>query len=224
MAKEKFWLVFEDEPNKKYFIDEPIGYAMVDHSLLQKENGFGRDVSLNGDKLQLTFSSERNHYLDKLLYLDQYSGFESKVGFFNQVENGDIFSGELDFYTSVTNGFNYFDCSVILRSDLQVFKRRGDSKVDLFSSIGINREPIEPLQPISMLLQAKPSVQISRWTQSVPTKEYGVLGGIMYFNITQSLVQSDISDSFVPFEPRSLERSSMQILSLIHISEPTRPY
>ncbi len=209
MAKEKFWFVFEDEPQKKYFIDEPINYGNVDFTLNQKENGFGRDVSLSGDKVQLRFTIERNHYLDKLLYLNHYSGFESKVKLFIETEIKTIFSGELDFYTSTTNDYDFFECSVILESALQVFKRRMKIKVDLFSAIGINLESIDPLLPENMLLQSKPSSQTSRWENVSKAK---VIGGALItgiaVNLCQFLIDSDVEDSYSFFVDRTFYNST----------------
>jgi len=213
MAKETFWLVFPDEPTKKYYIDEAIGYSSVDWNLDQQENGDGRDSTLSGGKVPLRFVKTRTHYLEKLLYFDQLKGSESNIMFFVQLETGQIHQGQLDFYGAKTNDYDYFECSVILESQLQVFKRRSETKVDMFSAIGINKEFIEPLQPLNMLLKAKPSQQTSSWQLASPliTFASGVLTA--YVNLTQSLVDAEIADSFVPFENNSFNnRSAMQIL------------
>src|SRR6478609_8747379 len=166
MSKEKFYLIFSDEPNKRVQINEPIGFGDIDFSCDQKERGMGRDVTLSGGIAPFKFTVYRHdESFDKLLYFNHYYGFEADVKIVIVLENGQEFTGELDFYTSETNDFNYFDCSVILESALQIFKRRSDTKVDLFSNVDINGEAIEPLNPINMLLQAKPAVKISEWKQ-----------------------------------------------------------
>lgn len=212
MAKEKFWFIFPDQPTTKYFIDEPIGYSSVDWNLDQQENGDGRDSTLSGGKVPLRFTLHRTHYLEKLLYFDQLLGSEANIMFFVQLETGQIHQGQLDFYGAKTNDFNYFECSVILESRLQVFKRLSETKVDMFSNIGINKEAIDPLQPLNMLLKAKPSTQVSKWKQYSPVAKTALLVVPNYFNITQSIVQGDIENTLVPFQERSQQKSDMQIL------------
>lgn len=202
MANERFWFIFNDQPNTKYFIDEPINFGDIDFNLDQKENGMGRDVSLSGGKVQFKFTLYRNHYLEKLLYFAHKYGFEADVKLFIELENGEIFSGELDFYTSSTNDFNYFDCSVILESSLQIFKRRAETKIDLFSSVDTNGEAITPLQPINMLLQSKPALQTSKW--DLPS-EYNITlvsDDIVYFQVNPcvNLVSYELEDSFTFYE------------------------
>ena len=206
MANEKFWLVFSEEPNKKYFIDEVINFDKVDFSLDQKEEGMGRDVSLSGGKINFRFTINRLHYLEKLLYYLHIYGFEAGVKIFIELEDGSISTGELDFYTAETNDFDYLECSAILESELQVFKRRSSTKVDLFSDKDINGEAITPLQPINMLLQAKPSFSISEWEQTknlnatltaqFPSKSY-----YAQINPAQNLISYGIADSYTFFEP-----------------------
>lgn len=202
MSKEKFWLIFPDQPTTKYIIDEPIGYSSVDWNLDQNEDNDGRDATLSGGKVPLRFTIYRNHYLEKLLYFDQLTGSESNIMFFVQLETGQIHQGQLDFYGAKTNDFNYFECSVILESQLQVFKRRSEVKVDMFSSVGINKEVIEPLQPLNMLLKAKPSVQLSRWEKPT-TAPFTVVAGFLIkaVNPAQNLIKSEIEDSFTFFDP-----------------------
>ncbi len=201
MANEKFWLVFPDETTKKYYINEPIGYSSVDWNLDQQENSDGRDATLSGGKVPLRFTDKRTHYLDKLLYFDQLLGAESNIMFFVQLETGQIHQGQLDFYGAKTNDFDYFECSVILESQLQVFKRRSETKVDMFSSIGINKEFITPLQPLNMLLKAKPSTQTSRWEKTTKD-DFNVFTTFLIkaFNPAQNLIKSEIDDSFTFFD------------------------
>ncbi len=205
MAKEKFWLIFEDQPTTKFFINEPIGYSSVDWNLDQQESGDGRDATLSGGKVPLRFVKQRNHYLEKLLYFDQLLGSESNIMFFVQLETGQIHQGQLDFYGAKTNDFDYFECSVILESQLQVFKRRSETKVDMFSSVGINKEVITPLQPLNMLLKAKPSTQVSEWNQT--TDLSGRLSTqddlFILMNPAQNLVQYGIDDTFTFFKTTS---------------------
>jgi len=198
MSYEKFYLIFQDSPTTRVPIDEPISFSEVDFNLDQKENGMGRDVTLSGGTVKFRFSIERNHRLEDLLYSNHYYGFESDVKIIIVLENGQEFTGELDFATAETNDYDYFECSVILESALQIFKRRSETKVDLFSNTTIDGEAIEPLQPINMLLQAKPSVQVSLWTNPAPlvVKEPNLA---VVINVNRSNAKYGIEDTYTPF-------------------------
>lgn len=202
MAKEKFYLIFSEEPTKKIQINEPIGFSDVDFNCDQKENGFGRDVTFSGGTVKFKFTIYRHDAeFEKILYYAHYYGFEADVKLIIVLEDGSQFIGELDFYTAESNDFNYFDCSVILESSLQIFKRRSETKVDLFASTTIDGEVITPLQPLNMLLKAKPSTQISIW-QKPTLEDVNTASEILprYFNPAQNLIQSDILDSTTFFQ------------------------
>jgi len=208
MSKEKFYLIFSDKPNSRVQINEPIGFGDIDFSCDQKENGLGRDVTLSGGVVPFKFTVYRHdESFDKLLYFNHYYGFESDVKLIIVLEDGQEFIGELDFYTAQTNDFNYFECSVILESALQIFKRRSETKVDLFSNKDINGDYIKPLQPINMLLQAKPSLQISEWTQPISfndqltaqTSTNLFREEFFQINPIQNLILSGVQDSYTFF-------------------------
>lgn len=196
MAKGKFYLIFSEKPNKRLQIDEPIGYSEVDFNLDQRENGMGRDVSLSGGTVKFGFTSHRTHYLKDILYYNNRYGFEADVKLINVLENGQEFIGELDFPTAETNDFDYFDCSVILESQMQIFRRRSETKVDLFSNTTIDGETIEPLVPVNLLLKAKPSIQTSMW--SLPREGMIHDGLLVYSNFSYNLKQSEIENSLTP--------------------------
>jgi len=198
MSYEKFYLIFQDSPTTRIPIDEPISFSEVDFNFDQKENGMGRDVTLSGGTVKFRFSIERNHRLEDLLYSNHYYGFESDVKIIIVLENGQEFTGELDFATAETNDFDYFECSVILESALQIFKRRSETKVDLFSNTTIDGEVIEPLVPVNMLLQAKPSTQTSTWTNPAQliVKESNLQ---VIININRSNILFGIENTFTPF-------------------------
>jgi len=214
MSYEKFYLIFQDSPTTRIKIDEPINFSEVDFNFDQKENGIGRDVTLSGGSVKFRFSIERNHRLEDLLYSNHYYGFESDVKIIIVLENGQEFTGELDFATAETNDFDYFECSVILESAMQIFKRRSETKVDLFANTTIDGEVIEPLVPINMLLQAKPSQQISEWLQS---EEFilNTAGGFttsFYINPT-GLKTSGIKDSYSFFSKVDADKNLFKILT-----------
>jgi hypothetical protein len=212
MAKEKFFFIFGENPNQRIFIDEPIGYTGVPFILQRQDDGMGLDVSLNGDENSFTLTDQGDYRLPEMVYYRDRYGFEANVLFGIIFEDGSELINQVDFQTVKTNDYSYFDFSCITVSSEQVFKRQMKTKVDMFSSLGINGEFIEPLMPINMLLQAKPSIQTSKWEQITPTISYGVLGPGTFFNITQGLIQFDIKNSFVPFLNSSQTRSDMQII------------
>lgn len=199
MENYRFWLIFSDKLTKKRYIDEPINFADADFQLNRKEGGMGLDASISGGELKFRFTSFRNHLLDEILYWFHKDGFEAYVTFGFSIPTGEIFSGEIDFYTADTNDFDYIECSVILDAQKLLFKRRFETKVDLFSNTTIDGEAIEPLQPIPMLLQAKPVQQISQWKQAsaVSFKHVNI---VQYVNITQSIVGTGgIDNTLIPY-------------------------
>lgn len=212
MAKEKFFFIFGENPNQRVFIDEPIGYFGVPFILQRQDGGMGLDVSLNGDENSFRLTIERDHQLPEMVYYRDRYGFEANVLFGIIFEDLTELINQVDFYTAKTDDYSYFDFSCITVSSEQVFKRQMKTKVDMFSSLGINGEFIEPLVPINMLLQAKPSIQESKWNQPVSESGNILIGTANYFNITRNLLESWVKDSYVPFVFRSGERKDMQIL------------
>ncbi|WP_295677314.1 hypothetical protein [uncultured Empedobacter sp.] len=171
MAGEKFFLIFSENPNQRVRINEPINFSEVDFVLERRKNGMGLDVSLSGGSVSFRFTLYRHgKSFEDLLYYAHIYGFESNVKLIIQLFNGQEYSGDLDFAMAETNDFNYFECPVIMDAEMQVIKRRSETKVDLFSNLNTDNEFITPLQPTYMLLQAKPSVQISKWTN--PSEGY----------------------------------------------------
>lgn len=214
MAGEKFYYIFEDAPNKRIQGAEPIGYSEVDFNLDQRDQGMGRDVSLSGGKFNFKFTLQRHgNIFNKILYYRHLTGFESNVKLIIVLKSGLEFIGKLDYVTARSNDFNRFECPVIVESQTQIFRRRSETKVDLFSDVTINGESIIPLQPINMLLQAKPSVQVSKWKQASRYQQNALTPAVTtYFSLTQSIEQSDVADTYVPFVQRSVEKNDMQIL------------
>lgn len=203
MANEKFYLIFGDAPLQRIRINEPIDFSEVDFNLSQKEGGMGRDVTLSGGVQSFKFTKHRHDVeFRKILYYNDTYGFEADVKLVIVLESGQEFIGELDFATARTNDYDYFDCSVSLESSLQIFKRRSETKVDMFASTTIDGEFIEPLVPINMLLKAKPSIQQSTWEtkNEVVIKQYMFGNDRVYFFPLQQSLTFDIKNSYVPFQ------------------------
>lgn len=206
MAGEKFYLIFSDEPLRRVQINEPIRYSEVDFNLDRRENGMGLDVSLSGGTTNFRFTFYRHGLaFKKLLYYAHYYGFESDVKLIIVLSNGTEFIGELDFVMAESDDYKYFDCPVILESETQVFRRRADTKVDLFANTTIDGETIEPLQPVNILLQAKPSIQYSEWEQNADffqnLSSNGSAVTTWYMvNPVSNLLRSEIKDTYTFFE------------------------
>lgn len=202
MSAEKFFFIFGEQPNKRVFVDEPIGYRSVPFILQRQDDGMGLDVSLNGDENRFTLTDQRDHQLPEMIYYRDRYGFEANVMFGIIFENGEELLSQIDFQTSTTDDFSYFEFSTITESSKQVFKRHFSTKVDMFSSLGINGEFIEPLVPINMLLQAKPSIQTSRW-EKTSTDDYEVFVPtpfITAINPGQNLISSEVKDTYTFFD------------------------
>ena len=204
MAGEKFYLIFSEQPNKRVQINEPINYSEVDFVLERRKNGMGLDVSLSGGSVSFRFTLYRHgNSFDNILYYAHRYGFEANVKLVIVLENGLEYIGELDFEIAETNDFNYFECPVILESEMQIFRRRSETKVDLLSKLSTDNEVINPLVPINMLLQAKPTIQTSKWDQpSDFDKNLSVSGAntlsTAFFQINPclNLVEFGINDTF----------------------------
>lgn len=216
MAGEKFYLIFSEQPNKRIQINEPVGYSEVDFNLDQRENKMGRDVSLSGGTINFKFTLYRHgQSFEKILYCAHRYGFEAKVKLIIVLSDGTEYIGELDFLTAETNDFNYFQCPVIVQSETQVFRRRSETKVDLFSSVDTNGEFIPPLVPVNMLLKAKPSLQQSEWTYVTSASVAVQAVAPVFTSLTQSIISSEVKNTYVPFQYFSGvdNRDSMKIIT-----------
>lgn len=207
MAGEKFYLIFSEEPNKRIRINEPVGYGEVDFNLDQREGKMGRDVSLSGGSINFRFTLHRHgKEFEKILYYAHRYGFEAKVKLIIVLHDGTEYIGELDFMTAESNDFNYFQCPIVVQSETQVFRRRSETKVDLFSSVDINGEFIPPLVPVNMLLKSKPSFQVSKWEQTADlvqnfNSEGSAVTTWYQVNPVLNLIDSGIKDTYTYFQP-----------------------
>jgi hypothetical protein len=201
--REKFYFVFGEEPSTRIKIDEPIGYMEVDFLIKQKDNSHGRDVSLNGGESKFTFTDYRNHYLDRLLYYNNYYGFEAKVDLVIVLENGQEFISEMDFSKAETDDLSYISINTIQKSSLQIVKRRMATKVDLFSDKDLDGNPITPLVPENILVLAKPIIQTNRWENKGLDVRLDVNGNTRTKNFFVmpwvALTKSGIDETFTPY-------------------------
>jgi len=198
MAGEKFYLIFSEQPTKRVQINEPINYSEVDFVLERRKNGMALDVSLSGGSVSFKFTMYRHgSAFDKILYYAHRYGFEADVKLIIVLSTGQEYTGELDFAMAETNDFNYFECPVILESQMQIFRRRSETKVDLFSNLSTDNVSIEPLVPVNMLLQAKPTFQESIWKDDEEKTSSFVAK--YFINFAQKQTKYDLNNSYVPY-------------------------
>lgn len=162
----KFFLHFLSDNYGKHYIDEPIGFSSVDFQLKQEEKRYARDVSFSGGEQEFEFTKWREHETEMLFYYFQKFGFESKVKFGIEFNNGDQdIVGDMDFKEAETDELTYFKCKVVQDNLQALIKKREDVKVDLLSDEDLDGNSIAPLVPDRILMQAKPILQTSKWEQ-----------------------------------------------------------
>jgi hypothetical protein len=162
----RFYLNFLSDNYGKKEIEEPIGISDVDFKIMQKSNGMGRDVSLDGGEVQFEFVKRLNHEFEQILYYFNRFGFESKVHLSIEFDQDNKYICELNFATCETDDFEYFKCKATQVAEYQLLKRRESVKVDLFSDRTVDGDYIDPIVPENVLMLATPLVQSSRWEQT----------------------------------------------------------
>lgn len=214
MAGEKFYLDFKSDTFGKVEINEPINFNSVDFQLNQKDKGYARDISFNGGETQFEFVTYRNHYLEQILYYNHFFGFEAKIDLIIEKSGTTNIIGELDFATAITDDLEYFKCKVIQQSSYQIIKRRKSVKVDLFSSIDVDGNSIEPLVPSNILLLSKPVVQKSVWEQSAILHDILSTKSDRYYSINPcaNLMTYNIDDTLTFFEVNSNSISNFKVI------------
>lgn len=216
MAGEKFYLDFISDGWGKVEINEPIGYSGTSFELKQKNKGYGRDIYFSGGETQYEFSYYRDHYLDKLLYYNHRFGFESKVNLIIQVSGIDNIVGELDFATATTDDLEYFKCKVIQNGDLQILKRRRETKVDIMSNTNVDGVTVDGfgLFPQNMLLKNKPTYQVSKWEELAGYNHRMVTKDSRRYtvNTSQNLIKSEINDSYTFFAVESNNFNDFELI------------
>lgn len=193
---EKFYLQFNDE--ERVLIDEPFGYDGAVFNIEQEDKRYARDIIFSSGEVSFEFTDMRNHYLERLLQFNDQYGFEAKVMLIIE-KSGTEIKLDIDFKNGETDGITYFKCKLIQDSKLQAVKRLREANINVFSDIGLNGEPIEPLVPENILLKALPIVQKSVWT-SPPNKvtfAQGTSQNPGWFNRMKNLEEYGIQDSYI---------------------------
>jgi hypothetical protein len=213
--KFEFFLDFGVDSFGLIQITEPFKFDGASFTVEQDKGRYGRDVSFGNEEVLLSFQAgifEKSAVqyqlpngttidyftmgLPYLLEQDKLTGFESEVKFILKKDGVAFTVGLLDFQMRKTDGLTYFECKIIQETQRTIIKRRFDTKCDVFSDKNMDLQPITPLVPVSILLKAKPVVQISEW-QSHP--RLSLAGEGTYVNTAQSLVKYGVKKSFIPF-------------------------
>jgi hypothetical protein len=199
-----FYLNFISDTYGRKQIDEPIGFAEVDFNIKQRSGGMARDIALNGDKIDFSFSYMRNHEIKQLLYYFNKFGFEAKVNLEIEFNETTKYICELDFATAQSDDFKYLKIKGLPLSDYQIIKRRRSVKVDLFSDKNVDGNYIAPLVPDNILMLSTPYYQRSKWSQSNENKKVWPNYGqdLILISPVDTLLQYEIEDSYTPLQPR----------------------
>lgn len=168
-----FHLNFISPDLGRFEIDEPTGFMGVDFGIKQDDDRLGRDTSYAAGTNRLRFNPKPNHYLDKLLYVNDITGFETKVQLEIDFDEDTEIIGNIDFSTATTDQNTYFECMVIEVSAKANVKLQKDTIVDLFSTTDIQGNYIGACPTYKLFLKAKPITNISLWNTPIPLNTTG---------------------------------------------------
>lgn len=167
----KHFLEFVNDDSPRIEIDEPIGFDAANFVVEQGTGRYGRDISFAGEEIDFTFSSISvilGHEFEKLVEFYTIYGFESEVKYIIQISGSDYVIGQLDYQTAIMDQIKSFSSKVIQSTTQASIKRRIEVKVDLFSDLDLDGNPITSVGTQNILLKAKPIIQNSAWRLSTP--------------------------------------------------------
>lgn len=205
---EKFELIFKKHELVTKEIDEPIMYDSTSFVTAQEDKRLARDILFSGGEVMLKFTATRNHELDKILFYDQRYGYESKISLAITVE-GEYIVLDLDFKGKKTDGVTFFSCKLIQDEKLQRIKRRRETKINVLSNKDIDGNPITPLVPQKLFINAKPTVQTSKWSCPENTTVFaqGSTFAPSFFNPIKKVELDGVEDTLSWYEDYSTNPS-----------------
>jgi hypothetical protein len=218
-----FWLRFNSLNNPNFYrISEPIGFDGAKFVLEQESKRFARSVKYGAlDKLK--FIKEKgeaitspqvinpqgdtsmflDYGLEWLLYIYSEYGFEMDVDFLIKVNGVDFKIYGLNVADKdVTDGYTYFQCSLIDNSKVMDYKRRMDDKLNAFGTKGIFEQVVTPITAVNYLRRAIPQVETSDFS----TNGDFVLNDVLYgldayvYNPAIQLNTYGVSNTLTSFE------------------------
>jgi len=195
MARSKFYLNFISRPDlgRIQFKAEPVGFDGADFAIIQEEGRMGVDTLFAGGTGKFTFSKMAHpEIFEPLQNTVEVQGFEAVVNLeidYNGL--GTILPiGNLDIFTSDNNTYGLIKVDVILDQEFSKIKKNAEANVNVFSSLDINGNVIQPVQKKKILNPSKPEVQQSKFSQKESKlATTGGIGGVrtQYFNFANSV-------------------------------------
>lgn len=207
---------------ERFQITEMPGYDAFAYRVKQGQNRYGRDKSIGGEEIGVTFwdivaepsdiptplnSGEQIYFLthcfQKLLNISKSNsqGFEAKVYYITELNGSEFVNGILDFPKSKTDEYSYIECNVIQDTKTAILERLKNVNIDVFSSIDLDDNPVEPLKKERYLLKALPISQKSNLTTPSPINftyvSYGLDAYIV--NSATQLNEYGVENTFNPY-------------------------
>ena len=221
----KFFLWFKND-NVTIEIEEPFKFNSFSHGIERKKSGFGVDMHLFSENINLLFTnsyyspSNRQEDIDGTLIFNLSHGLKRIIDSYNEhgpdgeIELQIYFLGDLltkcdfDLENIDSDLKSYFECGFIennVRSKHKI--REDDVTINIFSDKNLDGETIPVLQPINVLLLSKPTFVNSKWIKSdIPytgapnsiTNKFSAGSGYTYFNFCKIITASGIEDTLSP--------------------------
>lgn len=171
MAKPIIYLNFKTRPDigndgrvKLNYI--PNGFKEADFAIIAGDGRMGVDQLFAGGNAKFEFTRLSNpevfHLLQSVLETDGRNSIILMEIDHDGSGNIDII-GQLELSTSDNNVIDLFSCNVILGEDQAKIKKNIEANIDLFSSLDIERNVIQPIQTYEVMLLSKPVYSQSVW-------------------------------------------------------------
>lgn len=178
----KHYLNFKNDDVGIIQISEPVKFDASEFVVEQGDN-YARDVSFMAEEIDLEFregffeKAESPYELPNGLIVDRVGhaiefifeynrkyGFQSHIEYILERNGSQFIFGELNFEGCDTDERTYFKCKIVQGTKRALAKRRETTKIDVFSTEGLDDNVVEPLSTTKILLKAKPTFGISEWT------------------------------------------------------------
>jgi len=187
----------ETEPR---LISELWGSDGVGFSIKKDTGRLGMDSTFSGNgEAQYTARKQDNHQFQRLELCYHTQGYEAVVKYMIDFGTGIEVVGDIDFKSYKTNMVDTASFTVIQESEQQNFKRRFDTKPDIFSATDIKGNAIAPVTIHDILLKSLPVNLQSKWITSSVDKYINLAGNYRYLGIARAQTEYDIPGSVTPF-------------------------
>ena len=218
----RHFLNFKNDDTGRIEISEPVKFDASAFDI--EQNGYARDVSFMNEEIDLEFYKgfyeatdtpqtlpsgiivdRLSHGFDFLIQYYIQFGFESEIEYILQRNNVDFILGVLNLQNPTTDELTYLNCKVVQATKRAILKRREAIKIDVLSDKDLDEATIAPLVPENILLQAKPFIQLSDWSASLPFSAYTgtrqqSAGHLLFQNAISSVGGFGIEDTLSFFD------------------------